>query len=74
MKVNRNLDLDDAPFLTYRPFFLKVCLDDASGTFFMCLISIPIYIGLSKSLVKFGIKKSHEMMSYILVGIALLRK
>ena len=49
-------------------------MDDASGTFFMCLISIPIYIGPWKSLVKFGMKKSHEMISYILVGMALLRK
>ena len=40
----------------------------------MCLISIPIYVGLWKSLVKFGIKKSHEMISYILVGMTLLRK
>jgi len=54
--------------------FSKVCLDDANGTFFMCLISIPIYVGLWKSLVMFGIKKSHEMISYILAGMALLRK
>ena len=27
-----------------------------------------------KSFIKFGIKKSHEMISYIFVGIALLRK
>jgi len=74
MKVSSNLDLDDAPLLTYRPFLKKVCLDDASGTFSMCLISIPIYVGPWKSLVKFGIKKSHEMISYILVGMTLLKK
>ena len=38
----------------------------------MCLISIPIYVGLWKSLVKFGIKKSHEMISYMLVGMTSL--
>ena len=40
----------------------------------MCLISVPIYVGLWKCLVKFGIKKSHEIISYILVGMTLLRK
>jgi len=40
----------------------------------MCLVSIPIYVGLWKSLVKFGIRKSHEMISYIIVGMTLLRK
>lgn len=38
----------------------------------MCLTSISIYIDPWKSLMKFGIKKSHEMMSYILAWIALL--
>ena len=38
----------------------------------MCLASISIYIDPWKSFVKFGIKKSHEMMSYILSWIVLL--
>jgi hypothetical protein len=38
----------------------------------MCLTSISIYIDPWKSFVKFAIKKSHEMMSYILAWVALL--
>ena len=38
----------------------------------MCFASISIYIDPWKSFVKFGIKRSHEMMSYILSWIALL--
>ena len=38
----------------------------------MCLASISIYIDPWKSFMKFGIKKSHEMISHISVGIALL--
>ena len=38
----------------------------------MCLTSISIYIDPWKSFMKFGIKKSHEMISHIFVGIALL--
>ena len=39
---------------------------------FMCLTSIPIYMGHWKSFMKFRIKKSHEMISYILIGMTLL--
>ena len=38
---------------------------------FMCLTSISIYIDHWKSFMKFGIKKSHEMISHILAWIAL---
>jgi hypothetical protein len=38
----------------------------------MCLTLMPIYIGPYKSFMKFGIKKSHEMIRYILVGMVLL--
>jgi hypothetical protein len=38
----------------------------------MCLTLVTIYIDLWKSFMKFGIKKSHEMISYILVGMILL--
>jgi hypothetical protein len=34
----------------------------------MCLTWVPIYIDPWKSFIKFGIKKSHEMISYMLVG------
>jgi hypothetical protein len=39
---------------------------------FMCLTSIPIYIGHCKSFMKFRIKKSHKMISYILVWMTWL--
>jgi hypothetical protein len=39
---------------------------------FMCLTSLSIYSNPWKSLMKFGIKKSHEMISYILVGMTLI--
>ena len=51
---------------------LKKCLSNVGCTSFMCLTSISIYIDHWKSFMKFGIKKSHEMISYILVGMALL--
>jgi hypothetical protein len=38
----------------------------------MRLTSIPIYSDPWKSFMKFGIKKSHEMISSIPIGIALL--
>ena len=71
MERSHHLNLDHAPLLTCCPF-LKVCLSNAGCTHFMCLASISIYIDPWKSFVKFGIKKSHEMMSYILSWIALL--
>jgi hypothetical protein len=37
---------------------------------FMCLTSISIYSDDLKSFIKFGIKKSHEMISSIPIGIA----
>ena len=60
-----NLNLDHAPLLTCCPF-QKVCLSNVGCTSFMCVASISIYIDPWKSFVKFGIKKSHEMTSYVL--------
>jgi hypothetical protein len=40
----------------------------------MCLTLIPIYGDYQKSFVKFGIKKSHEMISSIPIGIAPLNE
>ena len=65
-----NLNLDHAPLLTCCPF-QKVCLSNVGCTSFMCLTSISIYIDPWKSFVKFGIKKSHEMTSYVLAWIVL---
>jgi hypothetical protein len=39
---------------------------------FMYLTLVPIYIDPWKSFMKFGIKKSHEMISYIIIGMTLL--
>jgi hypothetical protein len=39
-------------------------------TSFMCLTSLSIYSDHQKSFVKFGIKKSHEMISSIPIRIA----
>ena len=50
----------------------KVCLGNVGCTCFMCLASTSIYIDHWKSFMKFGIKKSHEMTSYVLAGIVLL--
>jgi len=42
------------------------------GASFMCPTSISIYIDPWKNFMKFGIKKSHEMISYAFVRMALL--
>ena len=39
---------------------------------FMCLTSIFVYIDYWKSFMKFGVKKSHEMISYNLARIVVL--
>jgi hypothetical protein len=65
MEISPNLNLDNAPLLTCRPF-PNVCLSNVEGASFSCLTSLSIYSDHWKSLVKFEIKKSHEMISYIL--------
>jgi hypothetical protein len=42
------------------------------GASFMCLTSLSIYSDYWKGFMNFGIKKSHEIISYTLVGMALL--
>ena len=49
----------------------KVCLSNVGCTYFMCLTSISIYIDPWKSFMKFGIEKSHEMISDNLSRFAL---
>ena len=49
----------------------KVCLSNVGCTCFMCLASTSIYIDHRKSFMKFGIKKSHEMISDNLSWFAL---
>jgi len=58
--------------IAYMLPFQKVCLSNVGCTSFMCLTLISIYIDHWKSFMKFGIKKSHEMISYILIGMTLL--
>ena len=71
MKMSHHLNLDHAPLLICCPF-QKVCLSNVGCTSFMCLASTSIYIDHWKSFMKFGIKKSHERISYNLAWIALL--
>jgi hypothetical protein len=68
MEINPNLNLDAAPFFAYRPF-LRYMLGCFYQSIFTCLTSITIYIDPWKSFMKFGIKKPHEMISYMLVWI-----
>ena len=63
--------MDKTPCLHYNPF-QDICLSDVNRTYFMCLTSLSIYSAHWKSFMIFGIKKSHEMISYILVGMTLL--
>ena len=73
MKVNLKLNLENAPLLTYRPF-QSACLGEINGTSFMCPTSITAYSDHSKSFIKFGIKRSHEMVCDMLVGMTSLSK
>jgi hypothetical protein len=62
---------DKACLLVIAPF-KNVCLSNVGGASFMCLTPLSIYIDHWKCFMKFGIKKSHEMISYVLVWMALL--
>ena len=57
--------------LAYWPFS-DTYLSNVEGASFMCLTSISTHMDDWKSFMEFGIKKSHEMISYIVVGIAVL--
>ena len=70
-EIELNLNLDKTPCLHDNPF-QNIYLSDVNETGFMCLTSPSIYSDHWKSFMTFGIKKSHEMISYILVGIVLL--
>jgi hypothetical protein len=71
MKMSPNLNLGNAPLLTYRPFS-NACLSNVEDASFMCLTPISTHHDDSKSFVKLGIKKSHETTSYVFAWIALL--
>ena len=63
--------MDKTPCLHDNPF-QDICVSDVNETCFMCLTSRSIYSDHWKSFMTVGIKKSHEMISYILVGMTLL--
>ena len=64
-KMSPNLNLDNTPLLTCWPFY-DIHLSNVEDASFMCLTSIFTHFDDWKSFTKFGAKKSHEMMSYIL--------
>ena len=70
-RAGSNLDLGNTPLLAYCPFS-DIYLSNVEGASFMCITSISTHMDDWKSFIKFGIKKSHEMISYNLSWIALL--
>ena len=64
-RVSSNSNLDNTPSLTCWPFY-DIHLSNVEDYSFMCLTSIFTHFDDWKSFTKFGAKKSHEMMSYIL--------
>ena len=71
--MSSNLNSSNTPLLAYWPF-LDIYLSNVEGAYFMCLTSISTHMNDRKSFMKFGIKKSHEMIHYNLSWIALLSK
>ena len=64
-RVSCNLNLGNTPLLAYCPFS-DIYLSNVEGASFMCLTSLSTHVDDWKSFIKFGIKKSHEMTSYVL--------
>jgi hypothetical protein len=64
-----NLNLDDALLLLHIGHFQRYMLGWCYCNIFMCLTLVPIYNDPWKSFMKFGIKKSHEMISSIPIRI-----
>ena len=65
-----NLNLGHAHLLTYGPL-LRLCKSNVKHAYSMYITSTCIHLDPWKSLMKFGIKKSHEMISHIFAWIAL---
>ena len=70
-RVSSNLNVGNTPLLVYWPFS-DISLSNVEGSYFMYITSTCIHLDQWKSFMKFGIKKSHEMISYNLSWIALL--
>ena len=71
MKMSPNINLDNTPLLTCGSL-LRLCKSKVKHAYFMYITSTCIHLDQWKSFVKFGIEKSHEMISYNLSRIALL--
>ena len=69
-RVSSNLNLGNTHLLAYWPFS-NIYLSNDEGASFICFTSISTHMDDRKSFVKFGIKKSHEMTSYVLAWIVL---
>jgi hypothetical protein len=65
-----NLNLGHAQLLTYGPW-LRLCKSNSKHASSMHITSTCIHLDPWKSFMKFGIKKSHEMISHIFAWIAL---
>ena len=63
IRVSSNLNLDNTPLLTCGPL-LRLCKSNVKHAYFMYITSTCIHLDQWKSFMKFGIKKSHEMISY----------
>ena len=73
MKLSPNLNLDNTPLLTCGPW-LRLGMSNVKHAYFMYITSTCIHLDKWKSFMKFGAKKSHEMISYNVSWIALLSK
>ena len=71
MKLSPNLNLDNTPLLTCGPW-LRLGMSNVKHVYFMNITSTCIHLDQWKSFMKFGIRKSHETISYNLSWIALL--
>ena len=67
------LGLGQHTLLTFGPW-LRLGMSNVKHAYFMNITSTCIHLDQWKSFVKFGAKKSHEMISYNLDWIALLSK
>ena len=64
MKLSPNLNLDNTPLLTCGPM-LRFHKSNVKHTCFMYITLTCIHLDQWKSFIKFGTKKSHEIISYI---------
>ena len=64
MKLSPNLNLDNTPLFTCGPW-LRLGMSNVKHAYFMYITSTCIHLDQWKNFMKFGAKKSHEMISYI---------